>query len=123
MKRIVLSGLAVLTMTTPAHAGLRDLAKVVLGNGSVLQRGADSCGTKLQLSAQDLLLLSVARQAAETSLPVEQFVTLQGQANVAAVTASSKPGFCDQTAKRKDRLLDAVKRAGEKLVTARVLKL
>lgn len=103
--------------------GLGDLAKVVLGNGAVLQKGSDTCPNKLTLGIEEMLALSLARQAAQNALPGEQFIKLDTAANNQAVVASQDRRFCDKTAKRKKVLLDAVKRAGERLVTARVLKL
>lgn len=112
-------------MATPAQAmGLADLAKVVLGNGAVLQKGADTCpASKLSLGSNELLALSIARQAAQSALPAQQFLSLDTAANSQAVTQSQSPKFCDTTAKKKNVLLDAVKKAGQKLVTARVLGL
>lgn len=109
---------------SPAMAlGLGDLAKVVLGNGAVLQKGADSCPDKISLAEGERLALSVARQAAQSALPAEQFLSLDSAASAKAVVQSQKPNFCNQTAKKKNVLLDAVKKAGQKLVTARVLGL
>jgi hypothetical protein len=116
--------LAAVFMTSPAAAaGLGDLAKVVLGNGAVLQKGADTCPNKLGLGSNDSLALSIARQAAQSALPADQFLMLDTAANSSAVTAAQAPNFCNKTAKRKNVLLDAVKRAGQRLVTARVLGL
>jgi hypothetical protein len=116
--------LAGLLVSTPAYAlGLGDLAKVVLGNGATVQKAADTCPNKVTLAPAETLALSLARQAAQNALPSEQFLMLDTTANSQAVTASQAPGFCTQTAKRKNVLIDAVKKAGQRLITARVLGL
>ena len=113
-----------LTVSAPAHAlGLGDLAKVVLSNGATVQKAADSCANTVTLAPADLLTLSIARQAAEQALPGAQFLALDTAANSQAATQAQAPGFCTTTAKKKVKLLDAIKRAGQKLVTARVLGL
>jgi hypothetical protein len=115
---------ATVLMTTPAYAlGLGDLAKVVLGNGATVQKAADTCPNKVTLAPAETLALSLARQAAQNALPSAQFLTLDTAANSQAVTASQAPNFCNQTAKRKNVLIDAVKKAGQRLITARVLGL
>jgi hypothetical protein len=115
---------AAILSATPAHAlGLGDLAKVVLGNGATVQKAADTCPNKVTLAPAETLALSLARQAAQNALPSAQFLTLDSAANSQAVTASQAPNFCNQTAKRKNVLIDAVKKAGQRLITARVLGL
>jgi hypothetical protein len=114
---------AVLGVGSAQAAGLGDLAKVVLGNGAVLQKGNDTCANKLSLASDEMLALSLARQAAQSVLPSREFLSLDTAASAQAVTQAQSPKFCDKTAKRKNALLDAVKKAGQKLVTARVLGL
>lgn len=122
MKRLLIS-VAVLCWATTAQAmSIGDLAKIVLGNGAVLQKSSDDC-PKSALQPSELFALSLARQAAQSALPPEQFMSLDTSASSQAVTAAQKPGFCRKTAKRKNVLLEAVKKAGQKLVTARVLGL
>lgn len=115
------------SLSAPAYAaGLGDLAKVVLGNGAVLQKSNDTCQQttgRSTLGVEELLALSIARQAAQNALPADQFLSLDTAASANAVKAAQAPKFCDQTAKKKNVLLDAVKKAGQKLVTARVLGL
>jgi len=116
--------IAAVGLATPAHAvGVGDLARVVLGNGAVLQKGAETCPDKLTLGFDEMLALTTARQAARSALSSEQFVRIESAATATAAKASQSSQFCNKTAKRKSVLLDAVKRAGERLVTARVLKL
>ena len=67
--------------------------------------------------------MSIARQAAERVLPPGQFLALDTSANSQAVTQSQSPTFCNNTAKKKTGLIDAIKKAGQKLITARVLGL
>jgi antitoxin component of RelBE/YafQ-DinJ toxin-antitoxin module len=112
-----------LAMTSvPAHAlGLGDLAKVVLGNGATVQKAAETCPTKVSLTSQDSLTMQIARAAAERALPSSQFLALDTAATTQATTQAATPGFCNQTAKKKNGLLDAIKKAGQQLVTRRVL--
>jgi antitoxin component of RelBE/YafQ-DinJ toxin-antitoxin module len=126
MKKSIAFALAMTAVPAQA-AGLGDLAKVVLGNGAVLQKSNDTCqqttGSKTTLGMSEILALSIARQAAQNALPADQFLSLDTAASANAVKAAQAPKFCDQTAKKKNVLLDAVKKAGQKLVTARVLGL
>lgn len=116
--------LAILAVPTAADAAsVADLARTVLGNSAVLKRGSDDCGGKVSLGSAELIALSVARDAAEQSLSLDQFSSLAANADANAARAAAKPTFCNQTAKRKNVLLDAVKRAGQQIFTARVLKL
>jgi hypothetical protein len=114
-----------LAMTSvPAQAlGLGDLAKVVLGNGATVQKAAETCPTKVSLTSQDSLTMQIARAAAERALPSAQFLALDTAASTQATTQAATPGFCNQTAKKKNGLLDAIKKAGQQLITARVLGL
>jgi hypothetical protein len=126
-KSIALAVALTVASTMPAQAaGLGDLAKVVLGNGAVLQKSNDTCQQttgRTTLGMNELLALSIARQAAQNALPADQFLSLDTAASANAVKAAQAPRFCDNTAKKKNVLLDAVKKAGQKLVTARVLGL
>ena len=116
---------AVLAMTSvPAQAiGLGDLAKVVLGNGATVQKAAENCPNKVMLTSQDSLTMQIARAAAEQALPQTQFLALDTAASTQATTQAATPGFCNQTAKKKNGLLEAIKKAGQQLVTRRVLGL
>jgi hypothetical protein len=100
--------------------GLGGLAKTVLGGGAVLQRGADTCPNGLQLSSEEQLALTLARQAAQSALPGDQFVTLDATANSNAVSASQRPEFCSQTSKKKDVMMKAIRDAARKLATRRL---
>jgi hypothetical protein len=119
----VLAAIMIMTSVPAQAIGLGDLAKVVLGNGATVQKAADTCPNKVTLAPSETLALSLARQAAENALPSAQFLMLDTAANSQAVTQSQTPGFCNRTAKRKNVLIDAVKKAGQKLITARVLGL
>jgi hypothetical protein len=123
-KHVIIAVMVAALSVGSAHAaGLGDLARVVLGNGAVLQKGNDTCANKLSLASDEKLALSLARQAAQSVLPSQEFLSLDTSANAQAVTQAQSPKFCDRTAKRKNVMLDAVKKAGQKLVTARVLGL
>jgi hypothetical protein len=93
------------------------------GNGAVLKKGADTCPNTLTLGFEELLVLSAARQAAQSALSSEQFIKIDTAATATATKAAQGSQFCNKTAKRKNVLLDAVKRAGQRLITARVLKI
>ena len=114
---------ATLAMTSvPAQAlGVGDLAKVVLGNGATVQKAAETCPKKVSLTSQDSLTMMIARQAAEKILPATEFLALDTAATTQATTQSATPGFCNQTARKKNGLLEAIKRAGQQLITRRVL--
>ena len=122
--KLIGTAIALALAVTPAQAiGLSDLARIILGNGATVQKAADACPNKVTLAPEESLALSVARQAAESALPSMQFMALDTAATSQAVTQSKAPGFCNKTAKRKNVLIDAVKKAGQKLITARVLGL
>jgi hypothetical protein len=113
---------AIAVTSVPAHAlSVGDLAKTVLGNGATVQKAAETCPNKVTLTSQDSLTMQLARQAAEKILPAPQFLALDNAANTNATTQAATPGFCNQTAKKKNGLLDAIKRAGQQLITRRVL--
>lgn len=110
--------------SVPAQAlSVGDLAKTVLGNGATVQKAAETCPNKVTLTSQDSLTMQLARQAAEQLLPAPQFLALDTAATNKATTQAATPGFCNQTAKKKNGLLDAIKRAGQQLITRRVLGL
>jgi dienelactone hydrolase len=124
-KKIGAAMVAVLAMSSvPAQAlGLGDLAKVVLGNGATVKKASENCPTKVMLTSQDSLTMQIARAAAEQALPQAQFLALDTAATTQATTQAATPGFCNQTAKKKNGLLEAIKKAGQQLVTRRVLGL
>jgi antitoxin component of RelBE/YafQ-DinJ toxin-antitoxin module len=126
IRKLTVASVAVAAMVSiPAHAlGLGDLAKVVLGNGATVQKAADTCPTnKFALTSTDSLTMQIARAAAEKALPQAQFLALDTAATTQATTQAAAPAFCNQTAKKKNGLLDAIKKAGQQLITARVLGL
>lgn len=125
LKTVTFTGIAtVALLVTPAHAlGVGDLAKVVLGNGATVKKAAETCPNKVTLTSQDSLTMQIARAAAQKALPEAQFLTLDNAATTDATKASTTTGFCNTTAKKKNGLLDAIKKAGQQLITARVLGL
>ena len=125
IRKFTSAGVALVAMmSVPAHAlGLGDLAKVVLGNGATVQKAAETCPTKVSLTPQDSLTMQIARAAAERALPSTQFLALDAAAGTQATTQAATPGFCNTTAKKKNGLLDAIKKAGQQLITRRVLGL
>jgi hypothetical protein len=122
-KLLAFTVITALSASSAQAIGLGDLAKVVLGNGATVQKAAETCPTKVSLTSQDSLTMQIARAAAEQALPASQFLALDTAANTQATTQAAAPGFCNTTAKKKNGLLDAIKKAGQKLVTARVLGL
>jgi antitoxin component of RelBE/YafQ-DinJ toxin-antitoxin module len=126
IRKLTVTGAAMAVMVSvPAQAlGVGDLAKVVLGNGATVQKAAETCPTnKFSLTSQDSLTMQIARAAAEKALPQAQFLALDNAATTQATTQAAKPGFCNTTAKKKSGLLEALKKAGQQLITARVLGL
>ena len=109
-------------VTAPAAAlGIGDLAKVVLGNGSVLKKGEEKCGTSLGLTKQDSLAMTLARSAAEQSLPISQFLALDKASQVDATTAANTPTFCNETKKKKSGLMKAMTKAGKAILKQKAL--
>jgi antitoxin component of RelBE/YafQ-DinJ toxin-antitoxin module len=107
---------------TPASAlGLGDLAKVVLGNSSVLKKGEEKCGTSLGLTKDDSLAMTLARSAVEQSLPLSEFLALDKASQVDATTASATPTFCNETKKKKSGLMKAMSKAGKSILKQKAL--
>lgn len=121
--KIALVGAMVVTSAPALALNVGDLAKTVLGNGATVQKAAEKCPNKVTLTSQDSLTMQLARQAAEQLLPAPEFLALDSAATARATTQAASPGFCNQTAKKKNGLLDAIKRAGQQLITRRVLGL
>ncbi len=111
-----------LVMTAPARAaGLDDLAKVVLGGGSILKKGQEKCGSALRLTQNDSLAITFARGAAERALPISRFTLLDQAAEADAIKQAEAPTFCPETKKKKSGLMKAIKKAGKSILMARVL--
>jgi antitoxin component of RelBE/YafQ-DinJ toxin-antitoxin module len=121
--KLVLAGVAAGAISAvPAQAvGLGDLAKVVLGGGSVLKKGQEKCGSSLGLTQNDSLAIAFARAAAERALPVSQFNILDQAADADAAKQAQATTFCPETKKKKSGLMKAIKKAGKSILTARVL--
>jgi antitoxin component of RelBE/YafQ-DinJ toxin-antitoxin module len=109
-------------IATPAVAlGIGDLAKVVLGNSSVLKKGEEKCGTSLGLTKNDSLAMTFARSAVEQSLPISQFLALDKASQVDAATTSAAPTFCNETKKKKSGLMKAMTKAGKSILKQKAL--
>jgi antitoxin component of RelBE/YafQ-DinJ toxin-antitoxin module len=109
-------------IATPAVAlGIGDLAKVVLGNSSVLKKGEEKCGTSLGLTKNDSLAMTFARSAVEQSLPISQFLALDKASQVDAATTSATPTFCNETKKKKSGLMKAMTKAGKSILKQKAL--
>ncbi len=119
---ILAFGAVAVLLSTPAQAvGIADLAKVVLGGSSTLKKGQEKCGTSLALTQQDSLAITFARAAAERALPMSQFSVLDQAAEANAATDAQSSTFCPETKKKKSGLMNAIKKAGKSIITARVL--
>jgi hypothetical protein len=114
------TGLVIATVGTASAVGLGDLAKVILGGGSILKKGTQKCGSSLTLSPQEDLALSFARSQAKKSLPLAQFTALDQVSNAEANKAAEAPTFCADTVKRKKGLLGSIGGAAKKLAKARM---
>jgi hypothetical protein len=133
LAKVVLGNGAVLKKgndTCPATSGTSTsgtttLGQAILGQAITGQTGTSqtATGTSSLLGADELLALAFAREAAQKALPQAQFLSLDTAANATAAKSAQSPTFCTNTAKKKNVLMDAVKKAGQKLITARVLGL
>lgn len=123
MRKSVLGvGAAALLLAGPARAvGVEDLAKIVLGSGSILKKAEASCQASGKLSKSDTLALTFARAAAEQALPISQFQSLDRAADAEATSASQATGFCPETKKKKSGLMSKIRKAGKALIQARML--
>lgn len=126
MRKILIKYSAAVTaftlVATPAAAlGIGDLAKVVLGNGSVLKKGEEKCGSSLGLTKKDSLAMTFARSAVEQSLPISQFLALDKASQVDATAAAATPTFCNETKKKKSGLMKAMTKAGKSILKQKAL--
>ena len=105
-----------LIMSSPALAvNLGDLAKVVLGGGSILKKGKEKCGSSLGLTTKEQLQLTFARAAAERALPISEYLMLDQTAKAEADVASQSPTFCAETKTKKKGLLSKIGKAAKGL--------
>jgi hypothetical protein len=110
-----------LSVAGPASAvGLGDLAKVVLGGGSILKKGTQTCGSKLTLTSQEDIAIALARSTVQKSLPATQFLALDQVSKVEADTAATSPTFCADTAKKKKGILGSIGKAAKSMAKARI---
>lgn len=122
MRKLLIAATACAVAATPAVAlGVGDLAKVILGNGSVLKKGEEKCGTALGLTKNDSLAMTFARSAAEQSLPISQFLALEKASQVDAATAANDANFCNETKKKKSGLMKAMTKAGKSILKQKAL--
>ena len=112
---VALAGFGLFALT-PAHAvGLGDLAKVVLGGGSILKKGKAKCGSALGLTSADELKLTFARAAAERALPISEFLAIDKASNAEADKAAESTTFCPETKAKKKGLLSKIGKAAKGL--------
>ncbi len=120
MKKLLLVGV-MLGLAAPASAGLLsganliNVAKVVLNNRAVLNKGAAQCPGQVTLQPKDNLLMTAARAAVQKALPVTQFTGLETAANTAANRSAAAPEFCQTTAAKKPGLLGGIADAARKM--------
>ena len=120
MKKVVIVA-GVLCLAAPAQAGilsganLINVAKTVLGNRAVLNKGAEQCPNQVTLQPQENLLMTSARAAVERLVPASRFGALETAANAAANRASASPEFCQTTVARKPGLLGGIADAARKM--------
>jgi hypothetical protein len=120
--RISLTALAAIGLAVPAQAvGIGDLAKVVLGGGSILKKGDEKCGSKLGLTRDDSLAIAFARAAAERALPRAEFTALDKAAEADANKQAQSSTFCGETKKKKSGLMSKIKKAGKSILAKQVL--
>jgi antitoxin component of RelBE/YafQ-DinJ toxin-antitoxin module len=113
---------SLMLIATPASAlDLGDLAKVVLGNSSVLKKGEEKCGSSFGFTKSDSLAMTAARSATEQALPISQFLTLDKASQVDATTAAANPNFCNETKKKKSGLMKAMTKAGKSILKQKAL--
>jgi hypothetical protein len=118
---IIMSCVLFAGLAAPALAvGLGDLAKVVLGGGSILSTGQQKCGTTGALTPLEQMQLTAARSAAQKAIPLAQFLSLDQSSNAAAATASQSPTFCNDTQKQKKGLLSKIAKAAKGLAGAKL---
>ena len=118
MRYATLAALAAssLMIASPVLAvGLGDLAKVVLGGGSILKKGKEKCGNALGLSTKEQLQLTFARAAAERALPISEYLALDQTTKTEAEVASQSPTFCTETKAKKKGLLSKIAKAAKGL--------
>jgi antitoxin component of RelBE/YafQ-DinJ toxin-antitoxin module len=116
------AGLVAVVVAAPASAlGIDDLAKVVLGGGSVLKKGQEKCGSALGLTQNDNLAITFARAAAERALPISQFSVLDQAAEASAAKDAEASTFCPETKKKKSGLMKAIKKAGQSILMKKVM--
>jgi hypothetical protein len=92
---------------------LGNLAKVVLGGGSVLKQGQKSCGSSLSLSLQDTITMAAAKEAVRKALPAAQFSALETASQTDAAKAAQSPNFCQDTVKKKPSLIEKIGNAAK----------
>ncbi len=115
------AALAAAIIASPAMAaGLGDLAKVILGGGSILKQGQTKCGASLGLTTKESLQLALARAAAQQALPSAEFLSLDGASTAEAATAAQSSTFCDDTKKKKSGLLGKIAKAAKALAGAKL---
>ncbi|MDE2595891.1 MAG: hypothetical protein KGL44_03325 [Sphingomonadales bacterium] len=124
MKKVVFAlGAASLAagLAVPAQAGLLsganliNVAKVVLGNRAVLNKGVQQCPNQVTLQPQDDLLMTSARAAVQRLVPASRFGVLETAADTAANRSAASPEFCQNTATKKPGLLGGIADAARKM--------
>lgn len=120
MKKLLLMGV-MMGLAAPASAGLLsganliNVAKVVLNNRAVLNKGAAQCPNQVVVQPQESVLMTAARAAVQKALPTSQFAGLETAANRIANRQAAAPEFCQTTAAKKPGLLGGIADAARKM--------
>jgi hypothetical protein len=116
-KTLIFLGLATALVAVPAAAvGLDDLAKVVLGNKSVLKKAEAKCGAEAKLTASDNGTIDGAVAAVRRAISGEKFNAIDTVARANADTAAESATFCPETKKKKKGLLSKIGKAGKSIL-------
>lgn len=120
MKKFLLLPIAI-GLAMPVQAGLLsggkllDVAKVVLNNRAVLNKGVQQCPNQIVIQPQENLLMNAAKDAVKKALVPAQFSGLESAADTIANRSAASPDFCQTTAVKKPGLLGGIVDAARKL--------
>lgn len=94
---------------------LLDVAKVILNNRAVLNKGQQQCPNQIIIQPQENLLMTAARDAVRNALVPAQFSGLESAAETVANRSAASPDFCQTTQTRKPGLLGGIADAARKM--------
>jgi hypothetical protein len=120
MKKLLIATVA-MGLAVPASAGLfsggalLNVAKIILNNRAVLNKGATQCPQQVVVAPQESILMTAARAAVQKALPTTQFSGLETAADRIANRSAAAPTFCQTTAVKKPGLLGGIADAARKM--------